>query len=147
MKALIQRIQEGSVQVDGEIVGKIGQGLLVFLGAGEGDESADLEYVFNKVIHLRIFEDEAGKMNLSLMDVKGELLIVSQFTLYADIRKGRRPSFDNAMKPDAAKKMYERFIEMAKEKGIQTQHGVFGADMKVSLVNDGPVTIMVESLK
>ncbi len=147
MKALIQRTLEASVSVEGAIVGKIGAGLLVLLGAGVGDSQADLEYVFNKLIHLRIFEDENGKMNLSLMDVKGELLIVSQFTLYADIRKGRRPSFNNAMKPDSAEKMYEDFIELAKAQGIQTQHGRFGADMKVALINDGPVTIMIESLQ
>ncbi len=147
MKALIQRILEASVEVEGEIVGSVSKGLLVFLGAGEGDATSDLEYVFSKLIHLRIFEDENGKMNLSLMDVKGELLIVSQFTLYADIKKGRRPSFNEAMKPGPAEEMYERFVEMSKAAGIRTQTGVFGADMKVSIVNDGPVTIMVESPK
>ncbi len=145
MKALIQRVQEASVEVEASIIGKIGPGLLVFLGAGEGDSLQDLDYIFNKMIHLRIFSDDQGKMNLSLMDAKGSILVVSQFTLYANTKKGRRPSFNEAMKPDAAKKMYESFLEKCVAAGIETQSGSFGADMKVALVNDGPVTIMLES--
>ncbi|RVU45793.1 D-tyrosyl-tRNA(Tyr) deacylase [Lujinxingia sediminis] len=145
MRALIQRVHQARVEVDNETVGQCGRGLLVLLGCGEGDTDEDLDYVFEKVINLRIFEDEAGKMNLSLLDIGGELLVVSQFTLYADTRRGRRPSFGDAMKPEPAEAMYEAFVARARARGITTGTGQFGAMMNVSLTNAGPVTIMIDS--
>lgn len=147
MRAVLQRVSHASVAVDGEIKGKIGKGLLVFLAVCDEDTENDLIYLADKITGLRIFEDENEKMNLSLEDIKGEILIISQFTLYGDCRKGKRPSFTSAGKPDYAEKMYEKFIEYVKEKGLQTQNGVFGADMKVELLNDGPVTILLDSKK
>lgn len=147
MRAVLQRVSHASVAVDGEIKGKIGKGLLVFLAVCDEDTENDLIYLADKITGLRIFEDENEKMNLSLEDIKGEILIISQFTLYGDCRKGKRPSFTSAGKPDYAEKMYEKFIEYIKEKGIYTQSGVFGADMKVELLNDGPVTILLDSKK
>ena len=147
MRAVLQRVSHASVAVDGEIKGKIGKGLLVFLAVCDEDTENDLIYLADKITGLRIFEDENEKMNLSLEDIKGEILIISQFTLYGDCRKGKRPSFTSAGKPDYAEKMYENFIEYVKEQGIYTQSGVFGADMKVELLNDGPVTILLDSKK
>jgi D-tyrosyl-tRNA(Tyr) deacylase len=147
MRVVVQRVLEASVKVDGEIVGKIGKGLLVLLGVGDGDDPKDLDYMVDKVLGLRIFEDENNKMNLSLLDIEGELLVVSQFTLYGDVRKGKRPSFTDSAHPDIAEKYYLEFIQKAVDKGIKTEKGIFGADMKVSLINDGPVTILLDSKK
>jgi len=145
MKALLQRVTSAQVDVDGSLVGKIGKGLLVFLCAVKGDTDKDLDYIVKKVSQLRIFEDEQGKMNLSVLDSRGEALVVSQFTLAAATRKGNRPSFDEAEVPERAKKLYEMFIERLKGTGIPVQSGVFAAMMDVSLVNDGPVTIWLDS--
>ena len=145
MRALIQRVSGASVAVDGEIVGKIGAGLCVFLGVGHDDTEKDAEWMADKLINLRIFEDDAEKMNLSLRDVDGEMLIISQFTLYGDCRAGRRPSFVNAALPAKAEPLYNAFIDIVERKGILTASGVFGADMKVSILNDGPVTFMIDS--
>ena len=147
MRAILQRVTNAEVKVDGEIIGSIGKGILIFLGVSDDDTEKDLQYIADKMINLRIFEDENGKMNLSVHDIQGELLIVSQFTLYGDCRKGRRPSFDKAGKPDFANEMYEKFIKYCSDSGLKTEHGEFGADMKVSLLNDGPVTIMLDSTK
>lgn len=147
MRAVIQRVTEASVKVDGKITGEIGKGILIFLGVGEGDTEKDLKYIADKTIGLRIFSDENDKMNLSVQDIGGEILVVSQFTLYGDCRKGKRPSFSPSMEPVAAKRMYEEFIEYVSEQGIRTAHGIFGADMKVELLNDGPVTILLDSSK
>lgn len=144
MKLIIQRVSHASVKVDNNIVGKIGQGFLVLLGVGPEDTKETADYLVQKLIKLRIFEDENGKMNLSLKDIDGELLIVSQFTLYADCTGGNRPSFVNAAKPEKANELYEYFIEECKRQNIKVEHGVFGADMKVELLNDGPVTILLE---
>lgn len=147
MRAVVQRVTEASVKVDGKIVGEIGNGLLVLLGVGDEDNEKDLEYLVDKITGLRIFEDENEKMNLSLMDVKGELLIISQFTLYGDARKGRRPSFTKSADPKIGEKYYEEFIERTKNMGIKTEKGIFGAHMDVSLINNGPVTILLDSKK
>ena len=141
MRAVIQRVTEASVKVDGKITGEIGKGILIFLGVGEGDTEKDLKYIADKTIGLRIFSDENDKMNLSVQDIGGEILVVSQFTLYGDCRKGKRPSFSSSMEPVAAKRMYEEFIEYVSEQGIRTAH------MKVELLNDGPVTILLDSSK
>ena len=147
MRAVIQRVTEANVKIDGETVGQIGQGFLVLIGVEEGDGEADFKYMATKVPNLRIFEDEAGKMNLSLMDVGGQILAVSQFTLFGDARSSRRPSFIQAARPETATPMYERLVAHWREMGIHVETGRFGADMKVSLVNDGPVTIMMDSHK
>ena len=147
MRAVVQRVRAASVEVERQIVGKIGRGLLVFLGVCDADTQADVEYLAQKMMGLRIFEDEAGKMNLSLGDVRGELLGVSQFTLYGDCRKGRRPSFDGAGRPEHAKALYEALIRACRNGGFKTEHGIFGADMQVSLQNDGPVTLLLDSKK
>lgn len=147
MRAVVQRVSQANVKVDGKIVGEINKGLLVFLGVGKEDDEKDLDYMIDKILGLRIFEDENGKLNLSLMDIQGELLVISQFTLYGNVKKGKRPSFTDAADPDIANKYYELFIEKAREKGVKTEHGIFGADMKVSLINDGPVTILIDSYK
>ncbi|NLY19816.1 MAG: D-tyrosyl-tRNA(Tyr) deacylase [Tissierellia bacterium] len=147
MRAVVQRVMNASVIVDDKTVGEISNGLLLFLGVCEEDEDKDLEYIYNKVIGLRIFTDENDLMNLSLKDVDGELLIVSQFTLYGDVRKGKRPSFTKAAKGEKAENMYNSFIEKAISDDIKTETGIFGADMKVELVNDGPVTILLDSSK
>ncbi len=145
MRAVLQRVKEASVTVEGKITGQIGAGLLVLLGVGKGDTETDLEFMVDKIPGLRIFEDAAGKMNLSLMDTSKALLAVSQFTLFADTKKGRRPSFIDAMEPEEAKRMYAAFCERCRAKGLAVQEGVFAAEMKVALVNDGPVTIWLDS--
>src|SRR5690554_3355462 len=147
MRAVVQRVSEASVKVEGNIVGEIDKGLLVLLGVGEEDNDKDLEYMVDKVLGLRIFEDDNGKMNLSLLDIGGEILIISQFTLYGDVRKGKRPSFTKSAHPDIAKDIYLKFVEKCKEKGIKIEEGIFGANMDVSLINDGPVTIIIDSKK
>lgn len=144
MKFLIQRVLEASVKVDGETVGSIGKGLLVFVGAGREDDRAAADKYLKKLLGLRIFEDENGKTNLSLKDVNGELLFVSQFTLYANCKKGNRPSFIEAGDPDTANELYEYILREAAKSVPVVQHGIFGADMKVHLVNDGPFTIILD---
>ena len=145
MKAVIQRVSEANVKVEGKIIGSIGKGLLVLLGVGNDDNKEKVDYLIKKITSLRIFRDEANKMNLSLKDVHSEILVISQFTLFADCSKGNRPSFTNAGKPELANELYEYFIEECKKLGFKTEHGIFGADMKVSLTNDGPVTIVLEN--
>lgn len=145
MRAILQRVESARVTVGGEVVGSIGEGLLVFLGCGEDDRDEDLDYLVDKTVHLRIFADDEGRMNDSLLDVGGQMLVVSQFTLYADTSRGRRPSFVKAMKPGPAEQMYERFVDRVTEYDIEVETGVFGAMMDVELVNDGPVTIMIDS--
>lgn len=147
MRAVIQRVKHSSVCVDNQEIGRIGHGILIFLGVSVDDTEVDLNYIFDKTIKLRIFEDEDGKMNKSLIDVKGSILVVSQFTLYGDARKGRRPGFTDAARPEKAIPMYNEFIDKCIEAGINTQSGKFGADMKVDLLNDGPVTILLDSTK
>lgn len=144
MKLVIQRVIEASVNVDNKVVGQINNGFVVLLGVGLEDTVREADYLVQKLIKLRVFEDENNKMNLSIKDVNGELLIISQFTLYADCTGGNRPSFTNAGKPDKANELYEYFVQECKKQGINTETGIFGADMKVSLVNDGPVTIIME---
>ena len=144
MKLVIQRVRNAKVDVDGKTVGSIEKGFLVLLGVTHTDTKETADYLVKKLCKLRGFEDEDGKMNLSIKDVGGQLLIVSQFTLYADCSGGNRPSFVNAAKPDLANELYEYFCEKCKEEQIEVQKGIFGADMKVSLLNDGPVTIILE---
>ena len=144
MKALIQRVKEASVSVEGELYSKINKGILILLGVEKNDEIQNAEKLAQKVVKLRIFEDENEKMNLSVTDIKGEVMIVSQFTLCGDCKKGTRPSFDNAAKPDKAVKLYEDFVNFLKLSGLIVQTGKFRAMMDVSLVNDGPVTFMIE---
>jgi D-tyrosyl-tRNA(Tyr) deacylase len=145
MKAVIQRVKSAQVCVDGRVTGKIGKGLLVLLGVGKGDGEGDLSFLTSKIPELRIFEDASGKFNLSLREIGGEMLVVSQFTLYGDCRKGRRPSFTDAEDPTQAKNLYERFISKLKEQGIPIQTGEFQARMEVHLINDGPVTLLLDS--
>ena len=145
MRAGVQRVTNADVKIDGRVNGKIDDGLLVLLGVGNGDTEEDMKYIADKIIKLRIFSDENDKMNLSLEDVGGSMLVISQFTLYGDCSHGRRPYFGNAMEPVTANEMYEKFVAYIKEQGIHTETGEFGADMKVSLTNDGPVTIILES--
>jgi D-tyrosyl-tRNA(Tyr) deacylase len=145
MKAVIQRVKSAEVCVDGRMTGKIGKGLLVLLGVGKGDGERDLSFLTSKIPDLRIFEDDSGKLNLSLKEMNGEMLVVSQFTLYGDCRKGRRPSFTEAEEPAAAKHLYEQFILKLREQGIPVQTGEFQADMEVHLINDGPVTLLLDS--
>ncbi|QRK12763.1 D-tyrosyl-tRNA(Tyr) deacylase [Archangium violaceum] len=145
MKAVVQRVLEASVTVQGERVSQMGPGLLVLLGVGKGDTEADVTWMAEKLATLRIFEDAAGKMNLSLEDTSRQLIVVSQFTLYGDARKGRRPSFIDAMEPVGAKALYERVCDTLRARGLTVGTGVFAADMKVALVNDGPVTLLLES--
>jgi len=147
MRAVIQRVTQSSVVVNDATTGEIGQGLLVLLGVEKDDSAVDLKYTLEKTIGLRVFEDDQGKMNLSLADVSGQLLVVSQFTLLGDVTKGRRPSFIKAAAPEIANRLYEEFVSMARDKGIDVQTGVFQADMTVHLTNDGPVTILIDSRK
>lgn len=145
MRFLIQRVTQAKVEIDGNTVGQINKGYLVLIGIADSDQKEDAEKLIRKMINLRIFEDENGKTNLSLKDVDGELLLISQFTLYADTRHGKRPSFLTAGKPDMAQKMYDYIVEETKKYQFHVETGEFGADMKVSLTNDGPFTILLES--
>ncbi len=147
MRAVVQRVSEGSVSVDNTISGKIGKGFLIFLGVEEQDDEKDLEYMVDKITNLRIFEDENEKMNLSLKDIGGELLVVSQFTLLGDCRKGRRPSFSTAARPEKANELYMMFVQRCREQGLKVETGVFQAHMEVRLCNDGPVTMLIDSKK
>ena len=147
MRAVVQRVLNAQVQVEGQCVGKIDRGLLVYLGVHKDDTDKDFDYILDKVINLRIFSDDAGKMNLSLLDTGGEILVVSQFTLFGDARHGRRPSYGEAAGNEKGNLYYQRFIYSLKEKGIRTASGQFGADMEVSYTNDGPVTILLDSFK
>ena len=144
MRVLLQRVSRAEVRVDGAVVGSVGRGHLLLVGIREGDGLAELEWMADKVLGLRVFPDEEGRMNRSLQDVGGSLLVVSQFTLYGDTRKGRRPSFVDAADPDVAVPLYEQLVEILREKGVHVETGVFGAMMEVELVNDGPVTLMLE---
>ncbi|MBT3603896.1 MAG: D-tyrosyl-tRNA(Tyr) deacylase [Candidatus Latescibacteria bacterium] len=145
MRALIQRVSQAAVRVDDKTIGQIKNGLLIFLGVTHTDDEQALHYVAEKCVHLRIFEDENGKMNRSLLDTAGQALVVSQFTLYGDTRKGRRPGFSQAAAPEKANALYEQFVAYLNELGIQTQTGKFGAHMHVEIQNDGPVTLMIEN--
>lgn len=147
MRAVVQRVNNASVEVDGEITGQIGKGLLVLLAIGHDDSNKDQEYMADKLLNLRIFPDEDEKMNRSVLDEFGGVLVVSQFTLYGDCRKGRRPSYTDAASPDIAKKGYEYFVLLLKSKGVKVATGEFQAHMHLSLVNDGPVTILLDSKK
>lgn len=147
MRAVVQRVTEADVSVDGEITGQIKGGLVVLLGVEEGDSQTDVDYLAEKITGLRIFEDDEGKMNRSLLDTGGSILAVSQFTLLGDVRKGKRPSFSKAAPSQEADKLYRSFIDKVKEKGIETQEGVFQAEMLVKIYNDGPVTILLDSRK
>lgn len=147
MRVVIQRVKEANVKVDKKTVGEISQGLLVYVGFTFDDDIRDIEYISEKILNLRIFSDEEGKMNISLKDVDGELLIISQFTLYGDIRKGRRPSFSNALSGDKSEKLYNEFLRTLEKDVTDLQKGIFGADMEVSSINDGPVTILLDSSK
>ena len=144
MKLVVQRVKEAKVEVDEKVVGKINKGFLVLIGVTHEDEKEQADYLVKKLCNLRVFEDENGKMNLGLKDIKGELLIVSQFTLYADCSNGNRPSFISAAKPEKANELYEYFCKECEKNNIKVEKGIFGADMKVSLINDGPVTIIIE---
>jgi len=147
MRAVVQRVSEGEVEVDGDIVGKVGNGFVVLVGVGKGDTEKDVEYLIEKVLGLRIFEDDFGKMNLSITDVGGEILAVSQFTLYGDCRKGRRPSYDGAAPPDVAERLYGLFVEEMRKRGVKVETGRFRAIMDLHLINSGPVTILLDSKK
>jgi D-tyrosyl-tRNA(Tyr) deacylase len=144
MRAVVQRVSEASVSVDGELVGSIGRGVVVLIGVTQGDEEAEARFLAGKVANLRIFADDEGKFNRSALDVNGEALVVSQFTLYGDARKGRRPSFVHAAPPEVAEPLIERFVTFLKENGLHVETGVFGAMMMVKIHNDGPVTIILE---
>lgn len=146
MKVVIQRVSESSVKVDGKIVGEIGKGFMLLVGIDENDEKSDADWIVQKILNLRIFEDEDDKLNLSIQDIKGEILCISQFTLIADYKKGNRPSFIKAAKPDKAIPLFDYFKEEIAKSGLKTESGIFGADMKVSLINDGPVTIVMDSI-
>lgn len=147
MRAVVQRVKNASVEVDQSCIGKIEKGLLIYLGITHDDGESDLQYMADKISNLRIFEDDDEKMNRSLLDEKGEVLLVSQFTLYGDARKGRRPSFIQAARPNHARPLYDALIELLKARGIRVETGEFGGDMKVSSVNEGPVTLLLDSKK
>jgi D-tyrosyl-tRNA(Tyr) deacylase len=147
VRAVVQRVAEASVRVEGEVVGRIGSGLLVLLGVGQGDADADADSLGDRTLNLRIFPDEAGQMNLSVRDVGGQVLVVSQFTLYGDARKGRRPSYVDAAPPELAKSLYERFVSRLAASGLRVETGVFRAMMDVAVVNRGPVTLLLDSRK
>jgi D-aminoacyl-tRNA deacylase len=144
MRAVLQRVSCGRVSVEGEVIAEIGQGLVILLGVGQGDGPTQAQALVDKIVNLRIFEDEQGKMNRSLLETGGSAIVVSQFTLFADTRKGRRPSFIDAAHPDLARPLVERFAEMLREQGVDAQTGKFGAHMLVEIENDGPVTIILE---
>jgi D-tyrosyl-tRNA(Tyr) deacylase len=145
MRAVVQRVKECAVLVDGHLTGRIGPGLLVYLGVDAEDRETDLLYMADKVMHLRIFQDEQGKMNRSVRDLGGEILVVSQFTLFGDVRRGRRPSYIQAAGPEKAREHYQRFIGLLREQGFHVESGEFAASMEVSSVNQGPVTILIDS--
>ncbi len=147
MRAVVQRVSQSSVTVDGAVTGKIQRGLMVLLGVADGDIEKDAEYMANKVAGLRIFMDEDDKMNLSVKDIGGDILAVSQFTLLGDVRKGKRPSFSDAARPDVANELYQKFIEYLRNDGLHVEEGVFQTHMMVDLTNDGPVTILLDSKK
>ena len=147
MRAVVQRVSRAQVVIDGEITGQIGLGLLILLGVGHGDTEADANYLAEKIAGLRVFEDERGKMNRSVQDVGGSVLAVSQFTLYGDVRRGKRPSFDRASPPEKARQLYEFFVEQIRSTGLRCETGHFQEMMKVELVNEGPVTILLDSRK
>ena len=147
MRIVLQRVVDARVEVDGEVTGAIGRGFLLLLGVGADDSEKDADYLVNKTVGLRVFNDEQGKMNLSVQDVAGGVLVVSQFTLYGDLRKGRRPSFDRAAAPEKARALYEYFIKQLEATGVPVATGVFQAEMKVHLVNDGPVTFIYDAAK
>ncbi|RMZ60488.1 D-tyrosyl-tRNA(Tyr) deacylase [Chryseobacterium nematophagum] len=146
MKIVVQRVSESSVKVDGEMVGEIGKGLMLLVGIEENDKKTDADWLVQKILNLRIFSDNEGKLNLSILDISGEILCISQFTLIADYKKGNRPSFIKAAKPDIAIPLFDYFKEQLALSGLKIQSGIFGADMKVSLINDGPVTIVMDSI-
>ena len=145
MRAVLTRVKSASVAIDGEIVGKIGQGFLILLGVGPEDTERQCRYLAEKALGLRVFEDENGKMNLGLADIGGQVLVVSQFTLYGNCRKGRRPSFTDAAGPELGNRLYEQFLKDCEELGYPPQHGRFGADMKVESINGGPVTLILDT--
>lgn len=147
MRAIVQRVTSSRVVVDGRVIGEIGRGFNVLIGISKDDTEEDLKYIKDKVVNLRVFEDESNKMNKSLLDVEGDILAISQFTLYGDCRKGRRPNFMEALGGDEAKILYDKFVLMLRETGLNVETGEFGADMKVDIQNDGPVTIMLDSKK
>jgi D-tyrosyl-tRNA(Tyr) deacylase len=144
MRAVVQRVSKASVHVEGEVVGAIGPGLVILIGIGQGDTESEAVWLADKISHLRIFENEAGKFDLSLLDVQGQALIVSQFTLYGDASRGRRPSFSDAARPESAEPLYERFVELVRAQGVPVETGVFQAMMAVEIHNDGPVTLVLE---
>lgn len=147
MRAVVQRVKKSKVTVEEKIVGEINQGLMVLLGVGIDDSILDVEYLAEKILNLRIFEDKAGKMNESLLDIGGEILVVSQFTLYGDCRKGRRPGFDKAARPEKAKELYDGFVNRCMKYGVAARTGIFQTDMLVDISNDGPVTLILDSRK
>ena len=147
MRLVIQRVLESSVCVDGNVVGSIGPGFMVLCGVEDGDTAEDVRYFIDKTVNLRIFEDEAGKMNRSILDAGGEILAISQFTLHGDVRHGRRPSFIRAARPETAVPLYDAYCNGLREAGVHVETGIFQTDMKVSLINDGPVTLLVDSRK
>lgn len=147
MRIVLQRVAEARVEVDGQVTGAIGRGFLLLLAVGAGDSEKDADYLVNKTLGLRVFNDERGKMNLSIQDVAGGVLVVSQFTLYGDVRKGRRPSFDRAAPPETARALYEYFVRQLAASGVPVAMGVFQAEMKVHLINDGPVTFIYDAAK
>jgi D-tyrosyl-tRNA(Tyr) deacylase len=147
MRAVIQRVREAKVEVDGNIVGRVGPGLLVYLGVGKGDTEADVQFMAEKLANLRIFSDDAGKMNRSVIDIGGGVLLVSNFTLHGDCRKGRRPGFDGAADPALADGLYEKVAQVIAQQGVPVAKGVFGAHMHVTSVNDGPVTFLLDSTR
>jgi D-tyrosyl-tRNA(Tyr) deacylase len=147
MRAVVQRVTDARVEVAGNVVGEIGAGLLVLLGVARDDIGSDADYLAEKINNLRVFDDEEGKMNLSLLETRGVMLVVSQFTLYGDVRRGRRPSYSDAAEPEKANELYHYFIDLVRSLGVKVETGVFQAMMKVSLTNDGPVTILVDSRK
>ena len=145
MRSVIQRVSSATVEVDGQVVGRIGRGLLVYLGVGKGDSEQDAEFMAEKIANLRIFADDEGKMNRSVLDITGQVLLVSNFTLQGDCRKGRRPGFDGAAEPAIAEQLYDKTAQLIAEKGLKVAKGVFGANMQVASVNDGPVTFILDS--
>lgn len=146
MKIVIQRVSESHVKVDGKTVGEIGKGFMLLVGIDENDSTTDADWLVQKILNLRVFGDDEGKLNLSIVDISGEILCISQFTLISDYKKGNRPSFIKAAKPDKAIPLFDYFKEQISKSGLKTESGIFGADMKVSLINDGPVTIVMDSI-